>query len=191
MSIYWKRNENEIKREIEERIARAEALRAAWSSVVIAKKKNGGEFEQIGRAVQGARVVKSKYAQDGEIELYISTRYETNGGKCSKYESDTLKAWVFLDELPEADERRQGRALVEWCVRAIAPRTADEIRAAIAARVEEYTRQIEDYRADLRDLPRVFPKYRDAVEKATRELEEKTTRGKYHKSLYYLITEVR
>lgn len=190
MSIYWKRNATEIKKELDERIARAEALRAAWSSVEIAKKKNGGEFEQMARAVQGAQVVKCDYSlNDGAKDLYISTRYE--GVNYAKYANDTLPLFVYLDELPEADERRQGRALVEWCVRAIAPKTPEEVRAAIAARVEALAQEIEDYRADLHDLPRVFTKYRDAVENATRELETKTTRGKYHKTLYYLITETR
>lgn len=186
--IYWQYEEKDIKEEIENRIKRSEALLTAWGNVEVSRKKNGEEFATIGKAIKGARI---KAATLQGNELYISARYDLFGGIVSNIAEDTINLYVYLDELPKEDERRAGRSLVNGVLRAIAPKTPDEVRKEIEFRRAQLADNINNYKRDIDDLPRLFAAYRGMVNRATKELEKEATRGLLHKTLFYLITKTK
>lgn len=87
--IYYKhRTAAEVVEALTEALEETKARRTAWASVEIAKKKNGEEFEQIGRAVKNASIT-ADYIDGNKKTLY------SYGVKVATIEGDKL---TFLTE---------------------------------------------------------------------------------------------
>ena len=185
--MYFKYNTIEdVQRELKRRQEENAAFRDAWDAVKVNRKKDGAEFARIGQAVDGAKIGAYRYVEDAEHPYLTITAHVVSGG----YISDHLPAFYYLDELPETDPRRA--AYVCQFHRQTTPKTPEELRAAIRARVEMYTEKMNSYNEQIEKAPAVFKKYRDAITKATAELETASGKnGIFPTSLFYICSECR
>lgn len=168
-----KTNLEAVKENLKKRIDNYTARIEMWEGVKRVYKKDGTPFKVLSKNFTGARFEdSSKY--DPRPELHVFGRIG------SRYESETLNAWGYVDEHkfnPEGREINGGGCVREWFVL-----TPDEIEQEVAERIA----QLKGYRADLEkqlaDADDIFTTFSEAIEKAFAEMTAKA--GKYT-SLYY------
>ena len=181
MSMYYKYNLEEIKKELETRKdSKKEALKM-WRAVQIKTKKDGSEFKQLTRALEGA------------FEIYeygwrrLAVYYWT---PARGYEKDTIDIYGYIDELPKEDPRSELPHTI-GCLRSKYDFTAAEVREAINKRIRKLQEDIVSLNAQIKKADFLYTRYREAVEEAERTLSEATKNGIFNNSLYHLITETR
>ena len=181
MSLYYKYNLDEIKKELETRKdSKKEALKM-WQAVQIKTKKDGSEFKQLARALEGA----SEVYEFGWRRLAVYYRTPAR-----RHEEDTIDIYGYIDELPKEDPRSEQPHEIGW-MRNKYDFTAAEVREAIKKRIRELQSDIVSLNAQIKKADFLYTRYREAVEEAERTLSEATKNGIFNNSLYHLITETR
>ena len=168
----------EVKAELFRLLEEIRDEKNAWKKVVIRKKKNGEEFVQISRAIDGARL-SYDYNCHPEIEVVWSTR--------NKYMHSCLPAFRYLEARNEFI-RNHG------FIRNIELNTAEELREAIDKRIEQLEKMEKSYEKQIEICEKAFMDYRKAVmDLPESKLKEALEPAKYEGqigecSLYYAIT---
>ena len=185
--MYFKNDLNSIKRQMECSIMFYKAAADAWDKVVIKRKKNGDDFADIGRAIEGARVYKSyNFDEKPQAHIYITT---------GRNEDTTVELWGYCDELPKDDPRHDTPNNPTWS-RAKYTLTAAELEKRIAARVSYYREYAAELERELLRADELFAEYRNAIKAAEDKLADelqhyKRVDGDIHTStLYWKITEL-
>ncbi len=183
------RNQNieEVKTELQTQLDNYKSALAAWQAVTIHKKKDNSEFAQIGRALEGAHISTS--CPNDAAHPAIEITYKNKHG----YNSDTLDIYFYCDQLPDKGASRETVFDGGIWQRKTSPMNAEEIRAAIANRIEIYKNRVETLKKQLEIAEKAFTNYRAAIAKAEKELREicntaRETDEIGETSLYYAIT---
>ncbi len=172
--MYFKSCE-EVMNKLRSDKAMEEARLSAWKAVSIAKKKDGSEFAQIGKAISGAKYDKVSCPADSD-HPYLFVYYCCD----HKYQSDFISAYWYLDELPKGDPRRS--AYREQFVRQTCPKTADELREAVAKHVSRVSEYLEQLNSDIVVAEDAYKAFCDAMNNA-----ETALRSVGSNHLYYTI----
>lgn len=180
--MYYKYTLSEITAELEYRRDYAEKACKALKAVTINKTKSGKEFDNLSRALTGAKKIQ-EYGFD-RIAVYFSTNRKM-------YEYYMIDIYGYLDELPDTDPRKAD--YVRQVIRQKYIFTADEIRARISKEIDILTARVADYDRQLEKATAAAKKYRAAIEQAEKDLSESLDNPGMtgHTSAYYLITETR
>lgn len=170
--MYYKNTLDGIRAELERRAILHEKAAEAWSKAEVAKKKNGEEFAEIGRAFRGCK----RYAEFGfdRIHVVFST-------PSKMYESDDIDIFGYCDTLPDDDPRKVKNS---GCWRTKYTLTAEEIRKAIADKIDWHRKTAADYREQIKVYREAAKEYREAVEEAEAKL-----KAYGFTSLFYLVTD--
>lgn len=172
----------ELKRQLDD----AECSLEAWECVKVNKKKDGGEFAQLQRAIEGGKLYDYIGIKNGKLSVVYMTRFQG-------WQTDEIYVYGFLDELPDTDERKKeySRQLIRqkyWF-------TADEVRAAVKKHIEYKKQRISDLNKLIDIAPGAFAQYRGAIEQAEHEMREKVVLHRERmypcRTLEYLLTETR
>ena len=180
-------NLEDIKKHLEQLKAEHRAKVEAWQNVTIEKKKNGEEFAQLGKALKNARFSYPFYESDKmhpQIEIYTRAN--------NKSIQDTIEIYGTLKDAPEKEQdhetRRNGWQYPIYIF------TFDEIREAIASRIEWHKNKIEDFAEQEKRAKKAYTQYQKAIANAEKQLKENcgiSGNGAplYNNSLYYAIKE--
>lgn len=173
-----RKSKDEIIRELEEKKEWYLAAAKAWDAVTIEKTKSGKEFLQLARALKNAKVSdfydKSSHPR---INISFKTGY--------KYNTDDLQAYIFMDELPKNDPRREERTTIN-CLRRTVKKTPDELREDIKKKIESYKALAEKEQKQIDKAADIIDTFEKAFKDFKINLEKES--GK-NSSLYYAIME--
>lgn len=172
--MYFKMTIDEVINRLTENAEHHERAAAAWEKVVVAKKKNGDEFADLGRAITGAR----KFQEYGFDRIGVTFR-----GYSKMYDDDYIDIFGYCDELPDDDPRK---VCTHSFLRDKYIINADELRARIADRIALDRKYAKEYRDQLKNARDAVKEFRDAVEKAEAKLEREC--GKM--TLWYAIERI-
>lgn len=157
--MYWKNDIETIETSLKKNLDHYRKAAEALSAVVIAKKKNGDEFANLTNAIKNARRV-NEYGFDRLQVVFESAN--------ARYDSVSVNLYGYQDELPKEDPRRA--APVVGCVRQKYELSADEVRAAVKAAAENYSRLAEKTEKELTIARDYITAFRVAVEEAEEKL---------------------
>lgn len=166
--MYFNNSLNEVKNILHKELCEEKARLSAWESVVVKTKKNGEEYANLASAISGGTMRKDGLVADAQ-HPYIYVFYSDNG----HYMSDNFGAFWYLDDLPVSDPRRS--AYKPQFVRQTTPMTAQELREAIAKRIETIRESVEQYEADISAADEVYNAYREAMHNAEMVLKGKAS----------------
>ena len=163
-----------------------EAKIEAWKQVEIKKKKNGEEYAKIGQATVNAKFGQY-YPVEDAFHPYITVCF-----KCGyKYMTDNVQAFYYVDELSVAERVRDVVWKDGWS-RATSPLNAEELRTKISEYIEKLEKHKISLEKQIDAAPTMFNKFREAIEKATKELTQSDLEIRekeiYPTSLFYAIT---
>jgi hypothetical protein len=168
--MYFKKNCEEVINGLRADLAEAEACLSAWEKVSVLRKKDGSEYAQLGKALDGAKLIKDGLVADSD-HPYIRVNY-----KCgNKYLYDEFWGFHYLDELPDSDPRKAPYR--RQFVRQTCPMTAEEVREAIAKRVEVRRQDVAERKADISAAESAYMAFRETMHKAEEELK---AAGSFH-----------
>lgn len=163
-----------------------EAKIEAWKQVEIKKKKNGEEYAKIGQAM-----VNAKFGQYYPVEDAFHPYVTVCIWYGCRHTTDSVQAFYYVDELPVVERVRDVVWKDGWS-RATSPLNAEELRTKISEYIEKLEKHKINLEKQIEAAPTMFNKYREAIEKATKELErsdlEIREKEIYPTSLYYAIT---
>lgn len=181
--MYFKYDLDEIKNQLEKYREFYTAAAAAWEGVTVRKTKTGAEFKNLGAALDGCRL--GDYIGLGR-ELTVYFRTERGG-----YESDELRIYGYLDELPATDPRRAD--YVRQTFRQKYELTPDEIRAKIADHITFCRQRAADYAEQIERAEDLYIGFRSAVDAAVLHLKTVTKGREDHlqQTVFHLITDCR
>lgn len=192
MAIYFKYTKAEALAELHRRIAEKQALAKAWNAATLEKTKTGGEFARLGSGLKNCNIGKYYPVEDAEHPyITVTTQYTPTPGT-SKYISDEIPIYYYLDELPDTDPRKADYK--RQFVRQTVTMSPDEIRQALTNRYNHYIAGIEDLQKQVKLFDKAFDHYRKAIEVAEQKLlvesgsQEKTP---FKTSLYWIVSETK
>ena len=174
-----RRTAEEIKADFKNSMNWYIAAAEAWEAVTIAKKKNGEEFQQLARAIKGA---KASYFCKWGTHPQLSINFY-NGNKC---ETDTIDIFYYMDELPKTDTRREEHTTSGY-MRKTVYMTPDEIRNKIKERAAAHREHAAEYKKEIERTDSVYNDFSGKFSALMNEL--KNLCGGSDSSLYYAIRE--
>ena len=152
----FKNNLNDVKRELNNRLAQDKSILASWENVKINKKKNGEDYKVLSKAIEGARVCD--YIELGnQIIVY-------GYGQDNRYYEDNILIYGYLDELPDTDERK--KAYKRSFIRQKYQFTADEIKKAIENRIEWLRLDIANLERDIEEAETLYNAFHEKIKEA-------------------------
>ena len=173
-----RKSKEEIIKELEDRKNWYLAAAKAWDAVTIEKTKSGKEFSQLARALKNAKVSDFyEKATHPKINVYFKTG--------SKYNSDDLQAYHYMDELPKTDPRREEKTTIN-CLRRTVKKTPDELREDIKKKIENYKALAEKEQKQIDKAADIIDTFEKAFKDFKLNLEKES--GK-NSSLYHAIME--
>ena len=192
MAIYFKYTKAEALTELHRRIAEKQALAKAWSIATLEKTKTGSEFARLGSGLKNCNLGKYYPVEDAAHPyITVTTQYTPTPGT-SKYISDEIPIYYYLDELPDTDPRKADYK--RQFFRQTVTMSPDEIRQALINRYNHFIAGIEDLQKQVKLFDKAFDHYRKAIEAAEQKLliesgsPEKTP---FKTSLYWIVSETK
>ena len=187
---YTHQTPEEVKNVLQRYLADAKSELTAWEGCTIERTKDGREMAQIGRAIKGGKLSTAYPAHDATHPVLYVYWQNSNG-----YGNNYIHAYIYTDNLPD---KGASRATV-WdngLIRPTSPKTAQELREAIAERIAQLKERIESYTKQVELCETAYKEYRAAVCAADAKLKEICAAAKYpdeigETSLYYEITRTR
>ena len=162
--MYFKKSMEDVLNGLKLDKRETELCKQAWENVVVLRKKDGSEYAQLGRALSGAKLDSGYSTAADSLHPYLTVYYK-NG---SHYLNDSIAIFWYLDELPEADPRRS--AYRRQFVRQTVPMTAEEVRNAISARIQQKEQTISEYEQDISVCEQAYSAFRETMHKAEQDL---------------------
>ena len=177
-------NLDEIKTELKKDIQKSEALAEAWERVTFPTKKNGEPFAVMSKNISGAKYAPTAYAmQSGEYELTVYTSSSACG-----YIHDSINAYELVRYLK--DEAM--KAKTENCqpkqsfLEHVYTFDIDDIKKAVASRAQYLREYVADLKAQLAKVDSIYHAFRDAFDRAVKQLEADTAEFA-HKDTFYAV----
>lgn len=165
--MYWKHKTQEIINDCLRLSAHHEFAAMAWSEVEIAKKKDGGEFADISRALRGCK--RSDSLGFEKISVYFTA--------AGRYDYDEMDIYGYCDQLKDGDPRKVENS-PSWH-RSHYILSAEEVREKIAKLIESHKQYAKEYADQAQKAEEAVKAFRAAVEAAEKALEEKGTHLAY------------
>lgn len=157
-----------IKTHLRKELANAEALTKAWAAVTFPTKKDGKPFANMGKNIEGASYKTEAWNEKYHPErktLTVCTFSPSSG-----YIHDTLCCWGWRGERNE----------IEYTF------DLDEIKKAVADKVESFTKRAESLRKQIDDAEQVFTELRKLYADFRSRAEE-IQKGYDTPTLYYAV----
>lgn len=177
-----KKGIEKIMKEINESIERYQAEIEAWQKVEVKTKKNGEEYQNIKRAITGAKVNARSYDDETHPKMYV---FFKSG---HKYEEDWIDLYFYLDNLPENDPRRKN--YTRQLFRQTCMKTTEEIKESINERIKIRTEQIESLKKQIAAAETAYTQITEMAEAIGKTILSLTECSKGRKnSLAYALAE--
>lgn len=146
----------EIKEGIETRIADDKAKIEALNNVVIKKKKDGSDFVNLGKAIEGGCVVKEL---DGDYHISVMYHGASYGTCC-------IPCYGYMRELPEGDPRKERIYNYSTTYKL----NCNEIKIKIEEEIRKAQKEIEDLEKFKTDIDNIYNKLIDEAREINNEL---------------------
>lgn len=177
-------NLDEIKTELKNDIQRSEALAEAWERVTFPTKKNGEPFAVMSKNISGARYGLVEYAmQPGEYKITVVTASPVSG-----YIHDSINAYELVrylkDEAMKA--KTENYQPKQSFLEQVYTFDIDDIKKAVSSRVQYLREYVADLKAQLEKVDSIYHAFRDAFDRAVKQLEADTA-GFAHKDTFYAV----
>lgn len=178
-------NKEELKRQLEKELKGLYARIEAWKGASVKTKKDGSEFESLGRATVGCSVGKYSIIEDAK-HPYLTVTY-----KADYYESDHLQAFEYLDGCN--DDGIKERARVVYNQSGIERGTVllgtADLNEKIKKYIAELEKRIQTKKSELDNFDEVFDKVKAIAKKAYSDLLEVVggTQSTYYYKFYEVI----
>lgn len=182
MSEYY--NLDAIKTGLDRDIDINTAYLNAWKKVSFPTKKDGKPFAVMSKNIDGAKYTLESYAmQPGEYELTVYTRCSSAG-----YVHDTIKAYEIVRYLKDAEmlAKTQNYQPKQTYLEQVYTYDIDDIKKAVARRIEYLESYIEDLKNQKIAADRIFNNFRTAYENAMKQLET-DCKPFMHNDLFYAV----
>lgn len=179
------RNIEDIEKEMDKRIAETAAFLEAWRNVKFPTKKDGTPFKNMNKNFDGAKYVPISYAMqanENELEIHACTR-ETG------YIKDTISCYEIVKYMNNSDKpTRKPENLAPKCtmLNQIYIYDMEDIKEAIANRIEYLAKRLEDLKKQKENVKTAFTNYKKAIGEARKQLAEDSFKNE-NNDLYYLI----
>lgn len=147
---------NEIKEGIETRIADDKAKIEALNNVVIKKKKDGSDFANLGKAIEGGTVIKEPGG-----DCHISVIYHG-----ASYGTCCIPGYGYMRELGEDDPRRENVFSYSTTYRL----GSNEIKIKIEEEIKRTKKEIEDLEKFKMDIDNIYNKLIEKAREINKEL---------------------
>ena len=183
--IYFKHNNSDsIKKELQDTLYSKTQALEMWQNVTYPTKKDGTPFVNLSKNFEGAKIEFSYNGPD-----LVAGGYMRGVNEWDK----SIRVYVYAQDSTDDIERAifqfgyNGQPYKYWL-------TLDEMKKAVADKIEQLKAEIEEYQHYLAICDEAFLTYRKAVEEADKRLAEMTGHQQDSKlktsSLYYAITSV-
>lgn len=182
MSYYY--NMDEIRTSLKKDIAINKAYLEAWEKVTFPTKKDGKPFANMASNISGAKYTRVAYAmQQGENELTVYTQSPAAG-----YVHDSINLYELVRYLKDEKmiAKTENYLPKQAYLEQVYKFDLEDIKKAVADRIEYLKEYIADLEKQLESLGTVFTNFRAAVDTAMKQLESDTNNFQ-HKDLYYAV----
>lgn len=179
------RNIEDIEKEMDKRIAETGAFLEAWQNVTFPTKKDGTPFKNMSKNFKGAKFVPNPYAMqahENELEIYACAR---NTG----YIKDTISCYEIVKYMSNSDKptrKPENLAPKVSMLNQIYIYDMEDIKEAIANRIEYLANRLEDLKKQKENAKTAFTNYKKAIEEVRKNLAKDTFKNE-NNDLYYLI----
>lgn len=182
--LYFKHNNSDsIKKELQETIYSKTQALEMWRNVKYITKKDGTPFANLSKNFEGAKIF------GGDMPELQAGEYMRGVNEWDKI----IRVFVYAQDITDDTKRDilqlgyNGQPYKYWL-------TLDEIKKAVADKIEQLKADIKEYQHYLTICDDAFSTYRKAIEEADKRLAEMTGHQQDGKlktsSLYYAITSV-
>ena len=165
-------NMDGIKTAWEKDLSRYETIVKAWENVTFPTKKDGTPFKVMSKNINGARYIHSDCSLSPfGMKVIVSAWDERNG-----YVSDEFNAYEIAKYIKDGDIRKakfeKNLAPHEHLLEDLYIYDLDDIKAAIAARIQYYKNKIETLKKDLVNLKTAYDDFKENYKNALIQLEK-------------------
>ncbi len=160
--MYIQKSLDSVRAGLEADRERYHALAAAWKSVAVKTKKNGEEFQNIANAVDGAKVSKN-YCDEREVMVFCK-----NVPRNKMYIDDGINLSVYSNGIARE-------------------RSAEELRKAIAERIEAMEEHEREAAEALETIEEDYRDYVAAIEQANAVSKRRGERSATYYALYDVV----
>ena len=178
------RNLEDIRKELESRIAEYKAEIEAWRNVEILKKKDGSDFALKSKSFKNAKWYIESYSDEFHPKLKC---YGRVGYRYVDFEID---AYIYTDNLPESDARKNLGKSAGSFMRPTYVFSVDEVAEAIKARIAVCEKRVANVSAQLAESEVIYNEFFGSVNAALAKMRETCKKFKednYACSLEYLL----
>lgn len=178
-------NIEDIMKEMNKRIAETGAFIEAWKNVKFLTKKDGTPFKNMSKNFEGAKYIPISYAmQADENELKIYAYIREAG-----YISDTIPCYEIVKYMNNSDKpthKPENLAPKIPMLNQIYIYDMEDIKEAIANRIEYLANRLEDLKKQKENAVMAFENYKKAIEEAKKNLAKDSLKNE-NNDLYYLV----
>ena len=175
-----------VKIELRKELNLARAYLAAWEAVQFVTKKDGTPFKLMSKNIVGATYCQQSFAmQAGENILRVTCFSEGYG-----YTHDEIPAYTFVKYLndDEMKAKTQNYMPKETLLHQVYRFDLDDIKKAVAARVEHFRKSISALEWQIENADYVYNKFKVAYSEAVHALAQGSRKG-VDSRLYYAVFE--
>lgn len=177
-------NLDEIRTTINKDIAINKAYAEAWKKVTFPTKKDGTPFANMSKNISGAKYSPVSYAmQPGEYELTVFTQTFSAG-----YIHDSINVYELVRYLKDESmiAKTENYMPKQSYLEQVYKFDLDDIKSAIAMRIEYLESYVADLEKQLAKLDKVYANFRNAFDNAVKSLQNDTKEFS-HNDIYYAV----
>ena len=177
-------NLDEIKTTMRKDIERTNAIIKAWENVSFPTKKDGSPFANMSKNISGAKYVPLSYAmQGGEYELEVFTNCRSCG-----YVKDNINVYELVCYLKDENKiaKKENYLPKVQYLNQVYKFDLDDIKQAVSERIDYLKAYVNDLENQLSKVDEIFYNFRNAYDKAMKQLESDTSEFS-HKDAYYAV----
>lgn len=182
-------NASDLTAALEKEILRDELILEKWKAVNYPTKKDGSPFTTLSKNISGAKVYRPSHCiLSGQNEVEICLNVPGYG-----WITDYVYAYTMVEDLKDTDPRK---AKTEnympkesiW-LKQVYRYDIDDIKAAIAARIEYLEKTIADKKKQVKAAKKAYETFKKDYENIRAKLEKNTIFENGSKNLFYKILE--
>lgn len=165
-------------------LSKSKTFLEAWEAVTFPTKKDGKPFAAMGKNIKGAKYEKEQFSLSGySYSVTVSAWDKSNG-----YVSDSIKAYEQVRYIKDESMKAKTANYMpkESMIEQMYLYDVDDIKKAIARRIDNLREYIADLEKQIEKAGDVFLTYRNAYASAMVELQE-ATKEFSHKNLFYAV----
>lgn len=154
----------ELKKELEKHIE----FLAAWEKVTFPTKKDGTQFANMQKNIDGAKIGNAAMCQPGEYNLTVNTWTKTSG-----YVHDTINIYNLVKYLkdPAQIAKTENYMPKQTYLEQVYAYDMADIKQAVTMRIEYMTKRVESLKAQIEKAEKAYTTFKAAYAKALDELQ--------------------